>query len=412
MFAFFEYKPILLILTILFLLLVIFYILEELYHLYTLKKIPYRIHVNGTRGKSSVARLIAAGLRAGGITTCCKTTGTLARFIDTKGNEIPVFRVGFTNIIEQVVIIRKARKLQTQALVIECMALQPLLQSLCELKIVRSTHGVLTNARPDHLDVMGPEPKDVALALAATVPVRGKFFTPESIQLPVFQMATKDRKSELFHISENDIHAITDEDVAGFCYAEFKENIALALKVCASLGVAKAVALKGMWDAKPDPGAMTKHDIAYEGSEILFANGFAANDPVSTEILWHKLLDEYHDGFEAVLMLNCREDRQDRTLQFVDVIPKWRQPKAIVLIGTGCDVFSKAYKRRAKTQTEIIDLEEKDEQAITSAIAAKFQAKRVLLVGIGNIYGVGLKLIDFIQLHQANGNTKNKEEEN
>ncbi|MCF6764755.1 poly-gamma-glutamate synthase PgsB [Thiotrichales bacterium 19S3-7] len=410
MFAFFEYKPILLILIILFLLLVIFYILEELYHLYTLKQIPYRIHVNGTRGKSSVARLIAAGLRAGDIATCCKTTGTLARFIDTKGNETPVFRVGFTNIIEQVVIIRKARKLQTQALVIECMALQPLLQSLCELKIVRSTHGVLTNARPDHLDVMGPEPKDVALALAATVPVKGKYFTPETIQLPVFQMATKDRKSELFHISENDINSVTDEDVAGFCYAEFKENIALALKVCASLGVSKEVAIKGMWEAKPDPGAMTKHDFSYESTQILFANGFAANDPVSTEILWHKLLDEYQNEFEAVLMLNCRDDRQDRTLQFVDVIPQWRQPKAIVLIGTGCDVFTKAYKRKAKTQAQLIDLEEKDENEIIQSIAAKFNAKKVLLVGIGNIYGVGLRLIDVIQLHQTNGEKENKEE--
>lgn len=28
--------------------------------------IPVRIHVNGTRGKSSVTRLIGAGLRAGG----------------------------------------------------------------------------------------------------------------------------------------------------------------------------------------------------------------------------------------------------------------------------------------------------------------------------------------------------------
>ncbi|MEO9595730.1 MAG: poly-gamma-glutamate synthase PgsB, partial [Rhodopirellula bahusiensis] len=34
-----------------------------------LLKIPFRIHVNGTRGKSSVTRLIAAGLRSGGIRT-------------------------------------------------------------------------------------------------------------------------------------------------------------------------------------------------------------------------------------------------------------------------------------------------------------------------------------------------------
>ena len=36
-------------------------ILEFQYHLRSLDTIPLRIHVNGTRGKSSVTRLVAAG---------------------------------------------------------------------------------------------------------------------------------------------------------------------------------------------------------------------------------------------------------------------------------------------------------------------------------------------------------------
>ena len=46
-------------------------IAEAAAHRRRLKQIPIRIHVNGTRGKSSVARLIAAGMRSGGIRTCC-----------------------------------------------------------------------------------------------------------------------------------------------------------------------------------------------------------------------------------------------------------------------------------------------------------------------------------------------------
>jgi len=65
---------------------------EGLTHRRRLRRIPIRIHVNGTRGKSSVSRLIAAGLRAGGIRTCCKTTGTLPRMILPDGSEYPVFR--------------------------------------------------------------------------------------------------------------------------------------------------------------------------------------------------------------------------------------------------------------------------------------------------------------------------------
>ena len=52
--------------------------LERVVHRRNLAKIPLRIHVNGTRGKSSVTRLIAAALRAHGTVTCAKTTGTLA----------------------------------------------------------------------------------------------------------------------------------------------------------------------------------------------------------------------------------------------------------------------------------------------------------------------------------------------
>ncbi len=66
--------------------------LESWAHRRALNRIPIRIHVNGTRGKSSVTRLIAAGLRAGGIRTCAKTTGTLPRMIMPDGTEYPVFR--------------------------------------------------------------------------------------------------------------------------------------------------------------------------------------------------------------------------------------------------------------------------------------------------------------------------------
>ena len=56
-------------------------LLEGLLHRRHLEKIPVRIHVGGTRGKSSVTRLIAAGLNHSGVRTAAKTTGTTARMI-------------------------------------------------------------------------------------------------------------------------------------------------------------------------------------------------------------------------------------------------------------------------------------------------------------------------------------------
>ena len=77
-------------------------ILEFQNHLTSLNAIPLRIHVNGTRGKSSVTRLIAAGLREGGLRTFAKTTGTAPRVIDEDGKDRIIHRLRLPSIGEQV----------------------------------------------------------------------------------------------------------------------------------------------------------------------------------------------------------------------------------------------------------------------------------------------------------------------
>jgi len=141
------------ILLIVFVILILFGLREGLLHRRNLSRIPIRIHVNGTRGKSSVVRLIAGGLREGGVVTCAKTTGTLARMILPDASEYQVFRPAGANVIEQVRIVSAAASYGAQAIVAECMALQPQLQWLCESRFLKATHGVITNARADHLDV-------------------------------------------------------------------------------------------------------------------------------------------------------------------------------------------------------------------------------------------------------------------
>ena len=54
------------------------------------RRIPIRVHVNGSRGKSSVSRLIAAGLRGGGLRVVAKTTGSAACVSHVDGSETPV----------------------------------------------------------------------------------------------------------------------------------------------------------------------------------------------------------------------------------------------------------------------------------------------------------------------------------
>ena len=77
-------------------------LLEYQFHLKSLSHIPLRIHVNGTRGKSSVTRLVAAGLREGGLKTFAKTTGTAPRVIDSDGKDRIIHRLRLPSIGEQV----------------------------------------------------------------------------------------------------------------------------------------------------------------------------------------------------------------------------------------------------------------------------------------------------------------------
>jgi poly-gamma-glutamate synthase PgsB/CapB len=165
--------------------LILYGIYEYRRHLRHLQAIPVRVHVNGTRGKSSVTRLIAAGLRAGGIRMMAKTTGTKPRIIFGDGREEPVIRHGKANIIEQLKIVRTAQRCDAEALIIECMAIRPELQRVSEQRMVQATVNVITNARADHLDEMGPTIQDVALALCLGIPKDGEVFTAEQNLLPV-----------------------------------------------------------------------------------------------------------------------------------------------------------------------------------------------------------------------------------
>ena len=220
-------------------------------HLRNLHRLPIRIQVNGTRGKSSVTRLIAAGLRASGMKVIAKTTGTTPRLILSDTEEEPIRRPGKPNIVENVRIIRQAARLQPQAVVLECMALVPQNQWTDAHRLIQPTHGVITNARADHLDVMGPTVKDVAVALSNTVPEHGRFFTAEQEYFPIFASQCARMGTQAF---QSHAESVSDEEMKGFGYVEHKENVALALSVCADLNVERRTALSGICPGAAGPG--------------------------------------------------------------------------------------------------------------------------------------------------------------
>ena len=166
-------------------------IIENYYHNKSLAKIPIRIHINGARGKSSVTRLVASALRSAGIVTMAKTTGSAPRIIDKEGRDLIIHRLRSASIGEQVKLIRNFAKKKIEALVIECMAVQPQYQWVAEQKMIKSTISVITNVRPDHLDEMGSTMSDISYSLSNTIPFNGSFITAERDYCEEFEEIAK-----------------------------------------------------------------------------------------------------------------------------------------------------------------------------------------------------------------------------
>ncbi len=377
--------------------------LESHLHRRNLARIPIRVHVNGTRGKSGVTRLIAAGLRAGGIRTFAKTTGTLPQAIFPDGTEYPVFRPARANVIEQVRIARLAAQMRAEALVIECMALQPALQSLCELKLVRATHGVITNARADHLDVMGPTVVDVAKALSATVPLGGKLFTTEQNHLGVFQHAAGDRGAEVITVGDEEIGTVSWQEMEQFPYIEHPENVALALRVCRDLGVDRLTALQGMWGAGPDPGVMKLYQVEEAGRPMVFVNGFAANDPESTGKIWDMIVNRFQHLDRHIAVVNCRADRPDRSAQLAEAALRWQPADHYFVVGTATDIFARRAVSLGMDRGRLTTVENAHAPRLMEALTHQV-GQSAMVMGMGNISGPGMELVRYFDARISSSN--------
>ncbi len=367
---------------------------EYLLHRRRLEDIPYRIQVNGTRGKSSVTRLIAAGLRAGGFRVAAKVTGTKPRFIIGDREERPVRRLGRANIAEEMRVVRLARELGAQVLVIECMALVPQYQHLESRLLTKPTHGVVTNVRADHLDVMGPTVFDVARALSNTIPQRGCFFTAERSELGVWLV--RQAPAEVNSVI-SDPETVSDEEMKGFAHIEHKENVALALAVCEAFGIERRTALAGMYRSLPDPGAMRIYHIETERGTMELVNTLAANDPDSIRKLWLMVSARSE---RRVVLVNCRRDRVDRSRQLAELVVHF---PAVAYVATGG--LTKFFLRKAVDagidSCLLADLGDERDPAEVFAKVCEFVRGRTLVFATGNTVGYGERLMSYFIAQSA-----------
>jgi poly-gamma-glutamate synthase PgsB/CapB len=283
-------------------------------------QLAVRVHVNGIRGKSSVTRLVAGVLREGGYVTVAKTTGSAARVIGPHGEESPIKRRGAATINEQVDIVRDHVGPGVEALVIECMAVRPLYQEYSQEFIVRSDITIITNVREDHQEEMGETLEQIADSMSVTIPRNGVLVTAENRPhlLARLEANATARGSRCLYA---DPRQVLDEDLRGFDYLQFKDNVAIGLTLAKLLGIDRETALCGMWKSVPDVGVVRLRTYDIRGKRILWVPMFAANDRESVIVTYELLQAYFPDGATVIGILNNRLDRGRRAELFATMVP-------------------------------------------------------------------------------------------
>ena len=338
-----------------------------------LASVPVRIHVGGTRGKTTVCRLIAAGLRSSGLRTLVKTTGTEPMLILPDGSAQAWRRLGPPSIGEQRRFAVLASRLGAQATVLECMAIRPDFVRASERCLVRATVAVLTNIRPDHLEDMASM-EAVAESHLGLVPENGVLVAAEdALSQPLRDRATA-QGTRVVAVPTSGLTA--DE-----------ANRALAAAACEAAGSK----LSEGTNIEPVAGSFSFGTISTGGKKIRFANAFSCNDAVSLDLLWREHATK--DSPVAVL-LNHRHDRPLRSLQILDFFSQLPARPRVLLLG-GPYWLRRAARKRGLEVQSIAGLPWAAGRALLERVAARVPDGTTVW-GVGNYHGRGAAICQTI----------------
>ncbi len=367
-------------------------VLERIRHEQRLKRIKIRIHVNGTRGKSSVTRLIAAALRRSGIRTLAKTTGMTPELILPDGTRETIRRWAPANILEQLKVIRRADQLQVDAVVIECMALDPVLQFVSETKLIRSTIGVITNVRPDHFEVMGGNLDDIAKALSQTIPERATLITADAAYFPLFSSLARTVQTDAILA-----------DAATICIPHewqghliFTENLAIAKQVCSQLALDPAL-VDSILD---EECSLSEGSVIFtrsmDSGKICFIDAFSANDIESTRIIQDWAFARTHCPKPWIALYNNREDRPLRMRSFAGFLAQASRYDCVAVVGDSLGLATR-YLSQSLPGNSVLPIRSSTPELVIAELFKKLSCPEFTIVGMGNEKGAGLLLSRFFR---------------
>lgn len=351
------------------------------------------VHVSGSRGKSTVTRLVTAGLRGAGRRTLGKVTGMDPMLWLPTGEWVPVRRRGRVSIGEQRRLLKEAERLGVTSLVVECMAIQPEYQWWLQTAFLRPSVTIVTNAVPDHIDTLGSDTYEVAESFARALMVphgAAQYVTIAGEHVGVMRQVATERRISL-HV------VVPDPETAarlGMDWPGAAEHVALALKACELLGVDREKAVSGLTAyISPSEGEPLTFALEVQPSAepAWFVNAFSANEPVSTVQVIRSACSEQSEANTLTLLLNCRRDRPERTYQWLRALERGELPLKVgrvYLTGQGTHVVARRL-RRTLTVHNLAGL--KPDQVLRRLLGEAEPGE--VIAGVGNWHGVGRELI-------------------
>jgi len=354
---------------------ILFLIVEKLRHNRRVRSIPLRICVTGTRGKSSVTRMIASILRESGRRVVAKTTGSAARLILPDGTETDFPRRGPANILEQKKLVKKASSLGADCLVAEMMSIHPENHRVEARHLLQPSIIAVTNVRRDHTEAMGETEEEIASAFLPAIPPTATAFIPQAAaKLFPLKLATEVPQGAWApHLTKR----------------EYSDDLDLVHAVGRHLGVDDQTILAGIRKVRHDPGHLDIRVWHCEGHCYYLVNAFAANDPESTWRALEKARALLPEISGTAGILNLRADRPARTLQWIAALRSGGDARldSLYVLGGHSGVVQR--KLRA-----VRTLGGNSPEAIMKDVARGLQ-DRSMIFGFGNMGGAGKLLVSY-----------------
>lgn len=351
----------------------------------SIEKIEIRVNVNGIRGKSTATRFITAILQEAGYRVVGKTTGTSARMIFWNKEEEETIKrrpIG-PNIGEQTRVLKRVADMGVDALVCECMAVNPEYQDVYQNQIIQANIVVITNVVEDHLDEMGPTTEQIAWAFAKTIPERGILVITEGPYADYFKKVAKKKHTKVVCV---DPSWVDEEYTRQFPYMVFQNNCAIGAGFAYAMGIDMKLAVQAMLKAHPDPGAAQIVKVNRNNRKCWLVNAFAANEPTSSLEIWKNIQNYGFPLENQIVLLNCRDDRVDRSKQFAqDFLPNIKV-KTLIVIGSGTlGILNSFRKNEFPDIEECIDMTKRKSDELIAEVEQLMENNIIFCVG--NIHG-------------------------